>query len=204
MTSWVGMGAATGHYSRRRNPKPLVDREVIVEIPERVDAAGEVLVPLDEDGVRAALRSLKAAGVEALAVSFLWSFVRPEHERGVAEILAQEWPEAYLTLSHRIAPVIGEYERTATTVVNSYLGPIIRDYLARLEGRLQQAGFHGEISIMDSGGGVIRAPDAAARPVSLLTSGPAGGVLASAKLAAQMGYRNVITSDMGERASMSA
>lgn len=197
MTSWVGMGAATGHYSRRRNPKPLVDREVIVEIPERVDAAGEVLVPLDEDGVRAALRSLKAAGVEALAVSFLWSFVRPEHERGVAEILAQEWPEAYLTLSHRIAPVIGEYERTATTVVNSYLGPIIRDYLARLEGRLQQAGFHGEISIMDSGGGVIRAPDAAARPVSLLTSGPAGGVLASAKLAAQMGYRNVITSDMG-------
>lgn len=87
MTSWVGMGAATGHYSRRRNPKPLVDREVIVEIPERVDAAGEVLVPLDEDGVRAALRSLKAAGVEALAVSFLWSFVRPEHERAVAEIV---------------------------------------------------------------------------------------------------------------------
>ncbi|ROO85006.1 N-methylhydantoinase A [Actinocorallia herbida] len=197
MTSWVGMGAATGHYSRRRNPDPIVPRSRIVEITERTDAAGAEIVALDEAEVRATLRRLRAEGVRALAVSFLWSFVNGAHEEKVAEIIAEEWPEAYATLSHEVAPVIGEYERSATTVVNSYLGPVIRDYVANLEGRLRATGFTGDFSIMDSGGGVMRAEDAARRSASMLTSGPAGGVLASTALAARLGHRNVITSDMG-------
>lgn len=197
MTSWVGMGAATGHYSTRRNPDQIVPRARIAEITERSYAAGEEIVPLDEEEVRATLRRLRADGVKALAVSFLWSFVNGAHESRVAEIVAEEWPEVYLTLSHEVAPVIGEYERSATTVVNSYLGPVIRDYVANLEGRLRSHGFTGDFSIMDSGGGVMRAEDAARRSASMLTSGPAGGVLASTALAARLGHRDVITSDMG-------
>ncbi len=197
MSSWIGMDGDTGHYSRRRNPDPIVPRRLIAEVHERVDAAGNIVVELAKDEVRSLLRRLKAAGVSALAVSFLWSFTRPQHEQAVADLVAEEWPEVYLTLSHEIAPVIGEYERTATTVVNSYLGPVIRDYIARLQARLQEGGFRGEVSIMDSGGGVMRADDAARRAASLLTSGPAGGVLASAELASRLAHPNVITSDMG-------
>ncbi|MWA05394.1 hydantoinase/oxoprolinase family protein [Actinomadura sp. LD22] len=197
MTSWVGMGAATGHYSRRRNPDQIVPREWIEGISERTDAAGTEIVALNQDEIRSALRRLRAEGVRALAVSFLWSFVNGAHETEAARIVAEEWPEAYLTLSHEIAPVIGEYERTATTVVNSYLGPVIRDYVEGLESRLRGSGFEGEFSIMDSGGGVMRARDAARRSASMLTSGPAGGVLASLALAERLGHRNVITSDMG-------
>ena len=196
-TSWVGLGGRTGHYSIRRNPAQIVDRSLIVEIDERVDSTGTELVALDEAELRSALKRLRAEGVEALAVTFLWSFLSPLHERRVGEVVAQEWPEAYLTLSHQVAPVIGEYERTATTVVNSYLGPVIRDYVERLGDRLRVAGFAGEVSIMDSGGGVMRAGDAATRSASMLTSGPAGGVLASAALARTLGHPNVITSDMG-------
>lgn len=197
MTSWVGMGANTGHYSQRSNPVPIVDRDLIIEITERVDSTGEALVALDEAQVGAALARLRDAGVEALAVSFLWSFLNPAHEDRVREIVTAEWPEVYLTLSHEVAPVIGEYERTATTVVNSYLGPVIRDYMENLEGRLHETGFVGELSVMDSGGGVMKAVDAAYRAASLLTSGPAGGVLATSKLAETLGFENVITSDMG-------
>ncbi|MFG1615809.1 hydantoinase/oxoprolinase family protein [Nonomuraea wenchangensis] len=197
MTSWVGMGAATGHYSRRRNPGPIVPRDRIAGVTERIDSSGRELVALDEHEVRGLLRRLRDEGVRALAVSFLWSFLNAEHETAVGRIVAEEWPEAYVTLSHEVAPVLGEYERSATTVVNSYLGPVIRDYVAGLEGRLRSTGFTGDFSIMDSGGGVMRAADAARRAASMLTSGPAGGVLASAALARRLGHRNVITSDMG-------
>lgn len=150
MTSWVGMGSATGHYSRRRNPEQIVPRSLIAEVTERVDCDGAEVVALDEQEVRSTLRRLRDEGVQALAVSFLWSFVNGAHEAAVERIAGEEWPEAYLTLSHQVAPVIGEYERSAATVVNGYLGPVIRDYVANLEGRLRSAGFAGDFSIMDS------------------------------------------------------
>jgi N-methylhydantoinase A len=156
-----------------------------------------VLLPLDRDAVIRELGELRSAGVEAIAVCFLWSFINPAHELAVEAILAETWPEAYVTLSHKVAPVIGEYERTATTVINSYLGPVIRDYASNLEDKLRQNGFAGEFSIMDSSGGVMTAADAGRRSVAMLTSGPAGGVLASADLAKRMSIANVITSDMG-------
>jgi N-methylhydantoinase A len=196
-TSWIGRGAETGHYSARSNPDPLVPRALVIEIPERVAADGEVLVELDRERVRGALVNLREQGVQAVAVCFLWSFVNPVHEKAVAEIATQVWPEAYLTLSHEISPVIGEYERSASTVINSYLGPVIRNYVRNLEAQLQEGGFAGDFSVIDSGGGVMRGADAARRSIAMLTSGPAGGVLACAEQALRLGMPNVITSDMG-------
>jgi N-methylhydantoinase A len=198
MGSWAGMGDAFTHFSARQNPTPLIPRQLIQEVPERVDYKGAVLVPLDEAAARAAIRALLDAGVEALAVCFLWSFVNPAHERRVGELLREEGGEAvFCSLSHELVAVLGEYERTATVAVNAYLGPTIRDYVARLQERLAEHGFAGTFSIMDSGGGVMPAAEAAERPVRLLNSGPAGGVLASAALAQTLGYPNVITTDMG-------
>jgi N-methylhydantoinase A len=197
MGSWTGAGDASGHYSKRRNPVPIVDRKLIVEVDERLDFSGEEIVPLNRDQVRAAARQLRESGARAVAISFLWSFVSPEHERAAGAIVRDEWPGVFLTLSSDIAPVLGEYERTATTVINSYLGPLISRYGERLEGRLRDHGFAGEFTVMDSAGGVMQAREAGERAVGMLMSGPAGGVLASAALARRLGYANVITSDMG-------
>lgn len=197
MGSWTGIGQASGHYSQRRNPVPIVEKRHIAEIHERLDFAGDEVVALDREGVRRAARELRAAGIRSLAVCFLWSFVRPDHEQESARIIREEWPEVFLTISSDIAPVIGEYERTATTVINSYLGPVISRYVELLEGRLRENGFQGDFTVMDSAGGVMAAKEAGQRAVGMLTSGPAGGVLASAALARQLGYPNVITSDMG-------
>lgn len=197
MSSWVGRGSESGHYSHRRNQPLLIDRRHIVEVDERLDVSGAEVVPLNREQVRDAVRQLRADGVTAVAICFLWSFVRPDHELQAAEVVRQEWPEVFLTLSSGIAPVIGEYERTATAVVNSYLGPVINRYVERLERRLRDDGFAAEFTVMDSAGGVMDSAQAAGRAVELLASGPAGGVLASAALARRLGYPNVITSDMG-------
>lgn len=197
MGSWTGIGNASGRYSRRRNPLPLVGREHIREIDERLDFAGDVIVPLDSDAIRVAVRELRAAGVKSMAVCFLWSFVNPGHELAAARIIKDEWPEVFVTTSSDVAPVIGEYERTATVVVNSYLGPVISRYVELLERRLRETGFSGGFTVMDSAGGVMDARRAGQRAVEMLTSGPAGGVLASAALGRKLGYANVITADMG-------
>lgn len=197
MGSWTGVGDASCHYSERRNPVPIVAREDIVEIDERLDFSGGQVVPLQREQVIEATRRLRAAGVGAIAICFLWSFVRPDHELEAAELVRAEWPGVFLTISSEIAPVIGEYERTATTVVNSYLGPIMSRYVELLENRLREAGFGGDFTVMDSAGGVVEAREAGSRAVELMVSGPAGGVLASAALARRLGYRNVITTDMG-------
>jgi N-methylhydantoinase A len=197
MGSWAGMGDEFTHYSIRRNPEPLVPRRLIREVTERIDYKGQVLVALNEEELRAAIRDLVARGIEALAVCFVWSFVNPSHERRAGEIIRQEAPRLFYSLSHELVAVLGEYERTATTVINAYLGPTIRDYVNRLHGRLTDHGFSGTCSIMDSGGGVMLAAEAGDRPVRILNSGPAGGVLASAALAKALGIKNVITTDMG-------
>jgi N-methylhydantoinase A len=197
MGSWTGIGDRSSHYSERRNPVPLVPREDIIEIDERLDYAGDEIVPLQVEQVRAAARRIRAEGVGAVAICFLWSFVRPEHEIAAAKIIREECPDAFITLSSEIAPIIGEYERTVTTVVNSYLGPIISRYVQVLEDRLHQNGFAGDFTVMDSAGGVVAAAEAAQRAVELMVSGPAGGVLASAALARRLGFPNVITGDMG-------
>ncbi len=186
-----------GWYSKRRYPDPVIPRALRSEVPERIDYAGTVLLPLDEDAVRRAVEGLSEQGVETFAVVFLWSFRNPVHEQRVADILGEMRPDAYVSLSSELAPIIGEYERTATTALNSYLAPRVVSYLDRMEGLLRARGFGGSFHILNSSGGVMPADEAARKPVLLLTSGPTGGVLGSLQLAKALGYANVITTDMG-------
>lgn len=187
-----------GRFSQRRYPDPLVPRRLIAEVPERVDQAGSILLALDEDEARRQVRRLRDGGAEAFAVSLLWSFRNDRHERRIAEIIREEvGPGAYVSLSSEVNPVLGEYERTATTVLNSYLGPTVERYLERLEKTLRDAGLRGRFSVLNSIGGVMGARDAAQRSVLLLASGPTGGVLGSHFLAQELGHRNVMTTDMG-------
>ena len=187
-----------GRFSQRSYPDPLVPRRLIAEVPERVDQAGRVLLEFDEEAARREVRRLRDGGAEAYAVSLLWSFRNPAHERRIAEIIREEvGPEAYVSLSHEVNPILGEYERTATTVLNSYLGPTVERYLERLERTLREAGLQGRFSVLNSIGGVMSAHDAAERAVLLLASGPTGGVLGSHFLAQELGHANVITTDMG-------
>ncbi|MGS2619718.1 hydantoinase/oxoprolinase family protein [Micromonospora sp. LZ34] len=198
MASWTGLSMSeASHYSRRSLPEPIVDVDHVGEIDERVDYTGSVVVPLDEEAARATIRRLYKGGVAAFAVSLLWSFRNDAHERRLGELIAEEAPGAYVTLSSDLIPILGEYERTSTTAINAYLGPVINDYVSRLDQVIQGNGLRQSVSIMDSAGGVLTAAEAADRSAGLLTSGPAGGVLASAKLARRMGLDKVVTTDMG-------
>ncbi len=184
-------------YSRRRSPVPIVPPHFVREVRERVDAAGRVLIELDEDGVRQAVRGLLDAGVETFAVAFLWAFRNADHERRAGRIIRELAPHAYLSLSVDVAPVIGEYERTATTALNSYLAPKVVSYLGGIEQMLRDRGFAGAFSIMNSAGGVMPVAEAARRPVTLVMSGPTGGVMGSVHVGKRLGYDNIIATDMG-------
>jgi N-methylhydantoinase A len=180
-------------YSLRRVPEPLTPREHVFGIRERIDYRGDVMAPLREEDVLSAAAEIRAAGVEAVAICFLWSFQNPSHERRAAEILATELPGVYVSVSSALAPRLGEYERTATTLVNAYLGPPIKRYTDALEQRLGDA----NLLLLDSGGSVMTAAEAGRAPARLLLSGPSGGVTASQFLGEALGHRNVITFDMG-------
>ena len=186
-----------GYYSRRRSPEPVVPRALLREVPERVDQAGRVLLPLDEQAARAAIAELVEAGVDSIAIALLWSFRNPAHEQRLGELVREAAPDAFVSLSCEVAPVVGEYERTATTVLNSYVAPRVVAYLGRLEGELRERGFAGTFRVLNSVGGVMSAGDASRRPVLLLNSGPTGGVIGSSYLAEELGHANVVTTDMG-------
>lgn len=174
----------------------LIPRRDTYEIAERIDARGMVLAELDEDAVRALAADLKERGYESVGICFLWSFVNGAHEEKVAEILRSsgDW---FVTASSECAPVLGEYERSATTAMNARLGPPVRRHLNSVDEQLRVEGLTSRPLIMTSAGGLLSLRAAADSPVSLLSSGPAGGVLAAKELARQMGIANVITGDMG-------
>ena len=180
-------------YSKRKVPEPLVPRSRIFGIRERVDYAGEVIGPLVAEDVRAAAAKIRELDVESIAVVYLWSFKNPAHEARTAQILAEELPGLYVSVSHELVPRLGEYERTATTVVNAYLGPMVRGYTNVLEDRLGTK----RLFLLDSSGGVMTPAEAGRAPVRLLLSGPSGGVTAARFLGADRGQSNVITFDMG-------
>ncbi len=178
-------------------PPSLVPRRSRFELSERVTAAGEVLEPLDDDEVRALAASLRARDPEAIAVCLLHAHLHPAHERRVGEILRAELPEVPVTLSSEILREQQEYERTATTVVNAYVRPLMQRYLRSLRAGLDQVGIDAPLTIMQSSGGVMSSEDCAERPVYALESGPAAGVVAAGALASALGLENVITFDMG-------
>ncbi len=178
-------------------PKPLVPRRLRVEVPERIDYKGRVIRPLDEGSARAAVRKLRAHGVEAVAVCFLFSFVNPAHERRMKEIIREEWPEVYVSTSSEILPEVREYERTSTVVIDAYVKPLINHYFNSLERGLDEMGFRSDLMIMTSGGGVVTSAAAKEMPVYTLSSGPAGGVIGSVYLGQAIKERNLISMDMG-------
>jgi len=185
------------HSSRLRKPDPIVPRSLIRGVTERVDRDGDVIVALQEGEVIAAIDSLLAAGVEAIAVSLLWSFVNDAHERRIKELLTERAPHLFTAYSHEVAPVLGEYERTATTAITAYVGPKVVGYLERLESQLREEGLAQPLLVMQASGGLTSVLDAAQRPIVTLDSGPTGGILGCQHLGRLYGESNVICTDVG-------
>ena len=178
-------------------PKPLVPRYLALEVPERLDASGAVLRPLDEEAVRLAARRLKQDGVEAIAVCFLHGYLNGAHERRAGQIIREEFPDVLLSLSSEVAPEIREYFRASTTAINASVGPVARRYLQSIQERLRARGIHAELLVMQSHGGVLTAAAAAEKPVFLVESGPAAGVIAAAYLGDLLGFQDIMSFDMG-------
>ncbi|HUB15842.1 MAG TPA: hydantoinase/oxoprolinase family protein [Acetobacteraceae bacterium] len=178
-------------------PPVLVSRDLRLEVPERVRHDGSVEVPLDEAVLRTAVRRLRDARVQAVAVCFLYSFIRPEHESIALRVMAEEFPTAFASASHQIAPEFREYERMSTTVVNAYLGPVMQGYIERLGDRLATLGVRVAPHLTQSNGGVIGFAQAARLPVRTVLSGPATGVIGAAEAGRAAGYSDLITFDMG-------
>jgi N-methylhydantoinase A len=180
-----------------RNPPDLMPRSCIEEIDERVLADGTAAVALNEDQTREAVRRLRSQEVEAIAICFLWSFKHPEHERRAREIVEQEWPEVFTSLSSEVYPVIREHERFFSCVFNCFCQPAAGVLLDTLRTRLDEQGFAGELAMFSGAGGVITTDTARRLPVLLLASGPAGGVSGAIHLAQAMGQSNIVVTDMG-------
>src|SRR5579862_6790418 len=178
-------------------PPPLVPRRRRYEVTERLDSKGAVVKPLDEAQVSVLAKVLARAGVEAVAISLLHSYANPAHERRVAELLRAELPGCFISVSSDVLPEIREYERTSTTVVNAYIGPIMWRYLRSLRERLAANGVRGRLLMMQSSGGTMDVEQVLAKPAAVVESGPAAGVVGAARLGARAGYKSLITFDMG-------
>jgi N-methylhydantoinase A len=178
-------------------PPVLVARDLRLEVPERVRHDGFVETALDEQAVREAARALKTAGAQAVAITFLYGFVRPEHEATARRIIAEEIPETFVCASHEVAPEFREYERMSTTAVNAYLGPVMQGYIHRLADRLAQLGMTATPHLTQSNGGVIGFEQAARLPVRTVLSGPSTGVVAAQEVGRIAGFHDLITFDMG-------
>src|SRR5262249_41316371 len=177
--------------------RPLVPRHLTREVDERLLSSGEVHVPLDRAGIAEACRALAAEGVEAVAVCFLHSYVDPEHERIAGDMIRAAMPCAYVSLSHEILREYREFERMSTTVVNAYIGPKVGGYVKALKASLGDIGFGAAPALCGWTGGAMRPETARARPAAMMESGPVGGIIASAQVGCALGFRNVISFDMG-------
>ncbi|MGW4489841.1 hydantoinase/oxoprolinase family protein [Amycolatopsis sp. NPDC004368] len=175
----------------------LVRRRNRRVVPERITAAGEVLVPLDEDAVREQVRVLRENGVAAIAVCFLHAYRNPAHEQAVKRIIEQEYPGVFISLSSEVAPQYREYERFSTTALNAFVGPKVARYIDNLANTTREAGVRGDIRLMTSAGGLITSQHAVDNPVLLLTSGVVAGLLGGCAIGQASGHPSVITLDVG-------
>ena len=180
-----------------RRPEPLVPRNRRIGIPERLAADGTMLLPLDEHAVQAAAESLAADGVTSVAVGYLHSYLDARHEERTAEILAECWPEATVTISSEVCPEIREYERFSTACANAYIAPLVRQYLTDFDARLAALGLGCEVFLMTSGGGLGTLAEALRFPVRLIESGPAGGALLASGIARGLDCERALSFDMG-------
>ncbi len=180
-----------------QRPKPLVERRFRLGVRERMDPFGNVVVPLDAASLAKALDAVALSEARALAVSFLHSYANPAHERSARDALRERFPELPVVLSSDADPEYREYERTSTTVVNAVLGPLVRGYLERLAERARELGVDAKFYVMQSNGGMASLEAAAARPATMVESGPASGVIGAAHLGRVLGLENVLSFDMG-------
>lgn len=179
-------------------PEPFVPRRLTFAVAERISPEGNVLVPLDDAEVRGVIRSLRAAEVEAIAVALLWSFVNPEHELRIGELIRDQAPAVGFSLSHQVNPVIREYRRTVGTCLDAALKPLVGGYIDRLRNRLREEGFAGEPYLLTSSGGITSPDEIIARPVYSIDSGPSVAPVAGRFFArSDLGQDNIITCDMG-------
>jgi N-methylhydantoinase A len=185
------------HVSRHQKPDPIVPRSLICEVSERMDWSGEVVLPLNEEETRQAVRHLVDSGVGAIGICFLWGFVNPAHELAVKRIVQQMAPDMYVTCGHELVAKPGEYERIAAVAINCFIGPLMSRYLHKIEEKARDFGYRRPLVIMQASGGVAGAEDVADRPLFTIGSGPAGGLTACGFLAKQLGHRNVLASDVG-------
>lgn len=190
------MGRLTSPYTWMKPARP-VPPEHIYEIPERLEFDGRVVIPLDEEAVRQAVRELKAAGINAIAVALLHAYANPAHEQRVRTIMLEEHPAAMASLSSEVLPVFREYERTMTTVLNAYVMPQVSHYIANLSRQLESRGIDARLLIMQSSGGVIGVDTATRQPVYTALSGPAAGVMGALHFGQASGFDNLVSFDMG-------
>ena len=181
-----------------RPPVPIVPRSAIYEIDERIDRSGEVLIPLDVVALKPRLEAwLAEHKPQAVALSLLWSIRNPAHEQALAALVREIDPDIFISQSNEVSPRLGEYERTVAAVINAYVGPLSSTYLAHLDRRMRDSGLVDPLLVMQSNGGVVDVGMAKARPLALIDSGPTGGLSGAAALAAAVGHKHVIATDMG-------
>lgn len=178
-------------------PEPIVPRNMVRGVRERIGSDGKVVVPLNENALREAVEGLVADGAESLAVCLLWAFRNPVHEERIAALCKKIAPGLPVSLSHQIAPKMGEFERAVTTVINAYIGPLTEAYIGDLDNGLSEEGLANPIQIITSIGGAARAANISRQAVSIVNSGPVGGLVAARFLGDQLGHDKIITADMG-------
>lgn len=184
----------TAFYEKPRAP---IARRLVREVAERIDAGGRVLVPLDKEQAWREVETLLAAGVQSLAVCLLHGYRSPVHERALRDLITERAPHVGVFLSHEVSPEFREYERTVTTVVNAFVGPVVKGYVDRLKGKLEAAGYAGAVRLMQSNGGIMPSVAAGSNAVKMLLSGPAAGVRAAIWFAKRNGISDILTLDMG-------
>ena len=181
--------------------EPVIPRNLRLEVAERMDADGKIVIPLDEDGVRGAVRALLDAGCESMVVHFLHAYANPAHERRAVAIAREIWPNGYITAGHELLSEYREYERGVTAAVNASVRPILHRYIERLQSELTARGFRRDLLIMNGNGGMVSAQIADREAAKTVMSGPASGVMAAAHTAKCCGFDNLITYDMGGTSS---
>ncbi len=181
--------------------QPIIPRDLRLEVPERVDAAGEVLIPLDETALKEAISALLEQDCQALVIHFLHAYANPAHERRAAEIAGAIWPNGYITMGHALLSEYREYERGVTAAVNASVQPILHRYLDRLQTELRSSGFKRELLVVNGNGGMVSAGNAPGQSAKTVMSGPASGVMAAAYTGKRAGFADIITYDMGGTSS---
>ena len=198
----LGRRTRPNNYGMTGSFEPLIDRELRLEVSERLDARGRVVTPLDEDEVRTALQTLESLGADAIVIHFLHAYANPVHEKRAAEIAWEVWKSGFVSTSSEILREVREFERGSTAAVNAYVQPVLAAYLDRISQRLNDAGFLRPLLVMQGNGGTLTAQAAARQPVQTVMSGPAAGAVAAAYIGKQAGFENLIASDMGGTLSL--